>query len=240
MILSFLSSTILIARYQIKRNKTRAENELMVQRKINFLEQKALGVAMKPHFVFNVLNSIGSFLNQNKIEDVNNYLSKFASLIRKNFEVLGEDLVSLDDELERLIIYLELEQIRFENKFSYEIIYDENSDIEGMFIPSLIIQPFVENSIWHGQLNKNNGKITVKIIEEDPYLYISIKDNGIGIDKSLEGKKKSSHVSKGIKITEERIRLLGLSNNLTSSIEISQTNPQGTLVKLKLPLIDKI
>jgi len=239
MLLTFILGTIGVSRYQINRNKLIAQNELALQQKIIYLEQKALGVAMKPHFVFNVLNSISSFLNQNKLNDVNNYLSKFASLIRKNFEVMGEDLVSLDDELERLILYLDLELLRFESKFSYEIIYDKESDFEALLIPSLIFQPFVENAIWHGRLDKINGKITVEIVEADPYLHIIINDNGIGIDTSLANKKKTAHESKGILITKERIRLLGLNYNLNSNVSIKQTKPQGTSVKIQLPMIEK-
>ena len=210
----------------------------------------ALRGQMNPHFIFNSLNSIQHFItNRDKTEAIN-YLSKFSKLIRKILENSRENTVSLSNELQLLELYIQLEQLRFSNKFEYQIVVDEKIDIENTEIPPLLIQPYIENAILHGLINKNGeGDLYLSLEKNNGLIICKIEDNGIGRAKAqeIEQGKVSRHKSLGITVTEERIS--GLFALLDYKMEVviedlyktkqpSEETPQpaGTRVTISIPV----
>jgi len=171
----------------------------------------ALRSQMNPHFIFNSLNSIQHFITTHEKEEALHYLSKFSKLIRKILENSRQNTVSISNELELLQLYIQLEQLRFSNKFDYHISVDETIDTENTEIPPLLIQPYIENAIQHGLINKNSkGDLWLSLERNNGLLICKIEDNGIGRERALEieQKKVSRHVALGIKVTNERISTL--------------------------------
>lgn len=195
--------------------KQRQENEqLELKNRLLFLEQRSLNASMNRHFIFNSLNSIQYFINSSDKRSANKFLTNFAKLIRKNLDSSAGNnfIVTLQEEIERIELYLSLEKMRFAEKFEYEIDVSPDLDIESIEIPSMILQPFVENSIIHGILSiENEGLIKIRIFQELGEVVFEVTDNGVGIDISLQNKKSSGdgdHESKGVEITNRRIEIL--------------------------------
>lgn len=213
-LVAIVTLVLLFFRIRIKREKMTAELEKAEMRtRLVQLEQQSLNASMNRHFIFNSLNSIQYFINISDKLSANKYLSNFAKLIRKNLDTSSEDdnMISLDQEVERLHLYLSLEAMRFNGAFDYQITCNVR-EMDSIRIPAMMIQPFVENSIIHGvlPLTDRKGMIVVDIREEDDNLVISISDNGIGIDQSFQNKSKSvgDHTSRGMEITMKRIDLI--------------------------------
>lgn len=248
-LLCFIIATSLIWgiyrwRVSVIRSKHHTQ-QLEYQAKFLMLEHQTLNASMNRHFVFNALNSIQYYINKEDKISANKYLSSFAKLMRKNLDSSLSNFVPLSEEIERLELYLELELMRFENKFEYRINMDENIDTESIEIPPLLLQPYVENSIWHGILPLGKpGVIKISIREnEKNNIIIDIEDNGIGIEASM-GKKQQKgqiHISRGMEITEARINLLknmansGISVNGPFDVKNEQNITIGTKVEIILP-----
>ncbi|MCB0762910.1 MAG: histidine kinase, partial [Flavobacteriales bacterium] len=248
MVLCALSAIGLVALIYQRRKKeliTRLEKEKFEYRsKMLLLEQQTLNSSMNRHFIFNALNSIQYYINRQDRLAANKYLSAFAKLIRKNLDSSQVNLTSLRDEVERLELYLGLEHMRFQDKFSYRIDVDEDVDVDGLKVPAMLLQPFLENSIWHGILPKEEpGEIRIHISRSNGSLEFTITDNGIGIETSLKNKQVSgSHISQGMSITSGRIDLL----NKMSGERVELLGPyeirgeeglvKGTEVKIILPV----
>jgi len=207
--------------------------------------QKALSQQMNPHFIFNTLNSIQYFLLNNDKLSSNKYLTKFAKLMRITLDNSQNEIIPLSKEIESLNLYVELEQLRFDNKFSFEIINNVKTDEELISIPPLIIQPFVENAIWHGIMHRSNtegGQLKIHFNIENDNLKCIVEDNGIGRKKADEFKKqtKPEHISLGTQITESRIDLINklhkgkLKINYTDLCD--DNNSTGTKVEIIFPL----
>lgn len=197
----------------IEKEKKLQSEKLSYQNKLLELEHQSLNASMNRHFIFNALNSIQYYINRQDRISANRYLSSFAKLIRKNLDSSAEsgNIVSLAEEMERIELYLQLEHMRFNNKFEFFIEEEGIIDKESINVPAMLLQPFIENSIWHGILpKKNEGKIWLKLTEQKNGIHFLIKDNGIGIEASKEERKKSVdvHDSKGMKITYGRVALL--------------------------------
>lgn len=217
------------------------------QNKLNELSLSSLRAQMNPHFIFNCLNSIKFFTEHNEKEKASEYLSKFSKLIRNILEFSREESTILSSELETLELYLSLESLRFNNKLTYEIIVDKNVDVDFIEIPPLIIQPYVENAIWHGLMHKESGgKIGVNIKQENEqnFLVITIEDDGIGREKSqlIQKEKNAHHKSFGTKISQERLDLLNINNEKKASITIldlkgDDDTISGTRVLIKIPTL---
>jgi len=237
----------LIIYWRISIIKQKRENKRLIdQSKMLALEQQTLNANMNRHFVFNSLNSIQYYLNNEDKYNANLYLSRFAKLIRKNLDSSQVTYTSLNEEIERMKLYLGLEQMRFKGRFNYEFSIDTNIDLLRTKVPSMLFQPYLENSIWHGILPmKTSGRIDIRISKiDDKSLEIEIIDNGIGIRTSLgeKVKQKSDHISKGMDITKARIdlfRKIGKNNATVVGPEELQKNckPKGTRVQLILPLL---
>ncbi|MBT8286944.1 MAG: histidine kinase [Bacteroidia bacterium] len=227
-----------------------AESEKIKSIKMQFdkelaeLKVSALRSQMNPHFIFNSLNSIKRYIIDSEKENAVYYLNKFSKLIRLILSSSREDEVSLADELETIELYVNIENIRFNNEIDFLIDITENINLDTIKIPSLILQPFIENAIWHGlSLKKTNKKLKVKVEKENKsFVKIDIIDNGIGRQRSAEIKSKKIHrqESVGIKLTQERLK--NFSKNYKNAYSLSiidlfdqDNEPSGTQITLKLP-----
>ena len=201
---------------------------------------------MNPHFIFNSLNSVNQFIAENNELEANKYLSSYSNLMRQIMENSNKDFISLSNEIELIKKYLDLEHLRFKEKFDYQLIIDEQIDSETTLVPNMIIQPQLENAIWHGlRYKEGKGKLEIKFSIENKKIRIQIVDDGIGLSKSKELKtlNQKSHVSRGLNNTLERIKLLNdlYKKNIQLSIsEKTEKGEQGTIVEILFPLIYKI
>ncbi|RNL56479.1 sensor histidine kinase [Pedobacter jejuensis] len=226
-----------LAVYITRRQKDKEQQQLLLKNKILMLEQQALQAMMNPHFVFNVMNSIQHYINTQNTASANKVLTGFARLIRKNLEICTKSYITLEEELDYLNLYLKLEKNRFGNKLQYSINVDEEIDKDDTLIPSMLLQPYVENAIWHGIMPKETGgEIQINInLGDNDYLNIDIIDDGVGIENSLRGKK-DNHISKGMQLTRERLILLGQIEAKPIHLNIHQNTENGTTVSISVPL----
>ncbi|MET0393693.1 MAG: two-component regulator propeller domain-containing protein [Chitinophagaceae bacterium] len=204
------------------------------------LEQQAFTSLMNPHFIFNALNSIQHYINVQDRQNANRYLSDFASLIRKNFEAAQQSFIPLEQEMENIRIYLRLEQMRFTDRFSYEVIIDENTDLDDWMIPTMILQPFLENALLHGIMpSAIDGKLTIELKKQDKNLLIVITDNGVGMANSQALKENNGHKSRGMELIEKRIAALTRFGMQPITIHISPAFPDeknpGNRITLFIP-----
>ncbi len=235
------AASVIVIFYRMKFMEYKKQNELKSE--LAKERQKALGQQMNPHFIFNTLNSIQYYIYNNDKISSNKYLSKFAKLMRTTLNNSQQETISIKDELDSLTLYLELEQLRFSNKFKYEILVDENIDQRFYRIPTLLIQPYIENSIKHGVAHlKENGLIKLELNMSNNTLFCTIEDNGIGRKRAEEinVQKRKTHKSYGTKITEKRLHLI---NSLYGKIlTVKYTDlyenetVSGTKVKICIPL----
>jgi LytS/YehU family sensor histidine kinase len=235
--------------------KTTRKQKLLVEKQKVLVELQALRAQMNPHFIFNAINSIKQFIFENDTESADRHLSRFASLIRKVLENSKQESISLSEEIQMLTLYIELEMLRFANKFSYKIEVAGNVDTEKVLISPLIIQPYVENAIWHGLMHQEkHGELLIKFEKvESPIvspqagrsydtLKCTIDDNGVGRKRSAAIKKERNHKSMGLSITKERLEILNMINKTKMNLEfIDKTNEDGssagTRVELFVPYI---
>ncbi len=220
-----------------KRQKNKEQEQLLLKNKILMLEQQALQAMMNPHFVFNVMNSIQHYINTQNTSSANKVLTGFAKLIRKNLEICTQSYITLEEEIEYLNLYLSLEKYRFGDKLIYSINIDPAIDKEETQIPSMLLQPYIENAIWHGIMPmENGGEVKVMIDQkDDDYLWIKIIDDGVGIKNALANKN-SGHQSKGMNLTQERINLLNKIEAKPIQLYIEQNGESGTTITILAPL----
>lgn len=200
---------------------------------------------MNPHFIFNSLNSVNQFISENKELEANKYLTSYSNLMRNMMENSNKDFVSLNNEIEQLKKYLNLEHLRFNEKFDYEITIDEALDGDAVFVPNMLLQPHLENAIWHGlRYKEGKGFLKLDFKLKNNRIKVTIDDNGIGLTKSQELKTANQkvHESRGMTNTRERISLLNELYKKNISLEISEKeSPEtGTKVEINFPLIDRI
>lgn len=200
---------------------------------------------MNPHFIFNSLNSVNQFISENNELEANKYLTSYSTLMRDMMENSNKDFIILDKEVEQLQKYLDLEHLRFQDKFDFEITVDKDLDAETVFVPNMIIQPHLENAIWHGlrYLDKK-GCLHLKFQLINGKVNVIIEDNGIGLTKSQELKTSNQkvHESRGLNNTKERIGLLNelYKKNIWFAISEKEFPESGTIVEIIFPLIDTI
>jgi ligand-binding sensor domain-containing protein len=242
----FIISLLIIGAYLLyiitvritKRQKNKEQEQLLLKNKILMLEQRALQAMMNPHFVFNVMNSIQHYINTKNTSSANKVLTGFAKLIRKNLEICTKSYINIEEEIDYLNLYLSLEKYRFGEKFEYNIQIDKEIDKEETLIPSMLLQPYIENAIWHGIMPKEEGgQVQINISQKgDDYLSIKIIDNGVGINNSLASKNNTKHQSKGMALTQERINLLNKIEAKPIHIDIEQNGNSGTIITIMTPL----
>jgi ligand-binding sensor domain-containing protein len=241
-----LCALVFSIRFRIHQIKSREKQKTELNKKIAHIESQALRAQMNPHFIFNTLSSIQHYISNNDTDAALKYLSKFAKLMRKIMDNSKQPLISVAEEINALELYLELEVMRFDKKFEYQIEVDNSIDQNYDRIPSMLIQPYVENAIIHGLLPKlNAGKISIKMHRQDETILCTIEDNGIGRERSKEFKKHriQQHKSMGMSITQERLAILNSSLNSKLNAEIVDLyeggQPAGTKVILHIPLEPK-
>lgn len=211
-----------------------------VQIKNKKIALQSLRREMNPHFIFNSLNSVNHFIATNNELEANQYLTKFSKLMRGVMENSTEDFIPFQQELDLLENYLALEKTRFADKFDYEVDVDENLNVHSQQVPGMLVQPFLENAIWHGlRYRTEKGFLKLSFEKEEQYLKVTIEDNGIGIEESK--KQKTQHQKtregRGMKNTLERIQLLNdlYKKNITCAVKDKENN-SGVLVIIKINL----
>ena len=235
----FVFRTLSLKRKNEKLGVKKEQAEM--QQKVSELEMQALRAQMNPHFIFNCLSSINRFIFKNDNKVASDYLTRFSRLIRMVLMHSQKKLITLEDELEMLRLYLDLERLRFKDAFDYSITTTNIVDTGNIFIPPLLLQPFCENAVWHGLMHKETKghlKIIISevISEEDKVLHCIIEDDGVGREKAAEMKSKSAESGKsmGLKITTERLALLNRENNFSTFYKIedivdeNNASPDGT------------
>ncbi|HEU5290731.1 MAG TPA: histidine kinase, partial [Cyclobacteriaceae bacterium] len=227
-ILFFSGSIALVYSYQLNRNK-----------RISQLQLKALHTQMRPHFIFNCLSAINGHIVKFETVKASEFLTQFSKLMRGILENSTESWITLKQEIETLRLYLVMEALRFEDKFSYKIEVEDEVQPSSILIPSMIVQPYVENAIAHGLLHKVNGSgvITVKFLKGNGNLKCIVEDNGIGRERSnqIRSKSKITHKSLGLKITSERLQLLqGSSIANIQDLKNELGEPVGTRIIIVL------
>ena len=208
-------------------------------------EMTALRAQMNPHFIFNCLNSIKLYTLDNEADKASDYLTKFARLIRLVLENSRSELVSLQNELEALQLYIELEAMRFKQKVQFSIRVSPEIDQGYLRIPPLLLQPYVENAIWHGLMHKpEGGTVTVEVSQpQDNWLHIEITDDGVGRERAMALKSKSAgkHKSFGMQVTADRIRMINQLYDIQTQAQVvdlvdSSGEACGTRVELNIPV----
>jgi len=224
-------------------NRLQIKRRLTLQKEVAEYEQKALHLQMNPHFVFNCLGSISSFIVQNGTDSAIKYLSKFSKLMRLTLEYSKGSLIPIDKEIESLQNYLELEQLRFHQKFEFSI-HSSSSIEDDMALPPLLVQPFVENAILHGVVPKEgNGRIEVNFNVISHQLICTITDDGVGISKSMAMKEHSvkAHQSMALEITKKRLEMMEATTQQKAQVTIEEMKnihqeSIGTKVVITLPI----
>lgn len=214
------------------------------KRKQAEMSQTLLRSQMNPHFIFNAMSVIQSYIYDNDVENSSQFLVSFSRLIRLILENSPKEFISIETEIDILNKYLETQKIRFEKRFEFEIICPENLIYEKTLIPPMITQPFVENAIEHGELHQiENGKITIQFSKKDDMLHVEIEDNGIGRKSSEKNKPEAYHKSMATSITEERIRIMNEKENSIGYLSVTDGNildGTGTKVTISLPFKKEI
>ena len=211
-----------------------------INQQLSEIQLAALRSQMNPHFIFNALNSIKTFVMENDAENAEKYLDKFAKLIRFILETTQSGTVLLQKEIDLLTLYLDLEQLRFSDKLTYTISISNNIDTENIIIPSMLIQPYVENAILHGIMHKETmGRVVITFTLFATWLEIIIEDDGVGRERSKYYKKNSNHHSLSMEITNKRLQKLKKDEHAGISIvDLKNENeePSGTRVIIEIPL----
>lgn len=246
LLLTFLIIGISLILYKRKIQQIRKEEKLKnsFDAKIAQLEMKAMRAQMNPHFIFNSLNSIQKYLLQNDGLTASKYLSKFSKLIRLILESSNQQNIQLSDEIHLMELYIELESMRFNQQFDYFIKIDKQIQPETTIIPSMIIQPYIENAIWHGLLHKSSKgllKLEFTLVSDNTIL-VTIEDNGIGRKKAIELNSKNllKNKSYGMKITADRIAMINDLHESKTSIQIEDLydlngEASGTKILITIP-----
>ncbi len=224
--------------YKRRRDTERKRIESDHKLQVTDTEMKALRAQMNPHFIFNSLNSISDYINKNDVKAADDYLSKFAKLMRQILENSEMKEVALKDDLKALENYMHLEAMRMQNKFTYNITVDDNVDTENTLVPPLILQPFVENSIWHGIANKQGtANIQIKIAKEGDMINCMVEDNGVGRIINGHATVMDTKKSMGMKITQSRIDILNRVKKTAAGIQLTDLS-EGLRVEVRLPYIN--
>lgn len=213
-----------------------------IKKKNKKIALQSLRREMNPHFIFNSLNSVNQFISQNNELEANKYLTNYSQLMRNMMVNSNNDFVTLSNELEQLQKYLDLEHLRFRDKFDYKITVDDTLDTDAVFVPNMIIQPHLENAIWHGlRYKKDKGMLLLTVKSTAEGMLITVEDDGIGLTQSNELKTDNQkvHQSRGVNNTIERIALLKelYQKNIVFTLSEKTKPATGTIVTIAFPFI---
>lgn len=210
-------------RYRVAQIRKEEAQKAAFSKKLSEMEMQALRAQMNPHFIFNCLNSINTFILKNQPDAASDYLAKFSRLIRLILQNSNSATITLQNELDALQLYLDMESLRFRNKFTFQIRVGPEVEPEDIDIPPLLIQPYVENAIWHGLLHKEStGHLGIDLQVEKDKLVCVIEDDGVGRRRAAELKSKSATKSKslGMQITAHRMELMKELYGKQTTVEI--------------------
>ncbi len=227
--------------------RRRHREKEVLQQRMNELESRALKSQMNPHFIFNCLNSIQQSIFSGDVVSANRYISGLAGLIRTTLNNSSKAFVSVEEEVEYLSSYLELEKMRFKDKIDYELAVDETLDVAATLIPPMLIQPYVENGLHHGLQYKKEGRGRIKVLlqKEEAGLLVTVEDNGVGRVRpavGMSGGEQGSHSPRGMSLTEDRIVILNKLYGERARLEVidladAAGRPTGTRIEIRLPLL---
>jgi ligand-binding sensor domain-containing protein len=238
----FIGSIFILQTRNKQKQKTAVE-KVITEKKLTELEMQALKAQINPHFVFNCLNSIKGFIFDNDFKQADKYLDKFSDLMRSTIDNSDASIISLQSEMNYLDNYLQLEKLRFEEKFDYQIEVSTDIDKEKIFVPAMLLQPYVENAIRHGMrfLENKKGYIHISATGENNYLICMIDDNGIGREKAAELKSKMhiEYQSRGMNISRRRAELYKIDQEVIDKKD-AYGNSTGTTIIVKIPLDFKV
>lgn len=245
LLIAALSGFMIFKNLALRRKNDKLESkrkQAELQQHVTELEMEALRAQMNPHFIFNCLSSINRFILKNETEAASNYLTKFSRLIRMVLSNSKEPFISLEDELEMLRLYLDMERLRFKDAFDYSITFTNSIDVGNVFVPPLLLQPFAENAIWHGLMHKEgHGHLEIELCVDDKILNCIITDDGVGRNKAAEIKSRyaGKQKSMGLQITSERLALLNKDSDEPTLFNVEDMidkdgKPAGTRVILKM------
>jgi ligand-binding sensor domain-containing protein len=241
-IILLIIAIYLFISWRINKIKTAEKEKTLINQKLAEFQMTALRAQMNPHFVFNAISSIQHYILTNDKYNSYDYLAKFSKLIRNVLDNSQEEYITLEKEIITLSLYVELEKIRFKVPFDFSLKVNDELDQSDILIPTMLIQPYIENAIWHGLMPKQNDCLLELIIEQKgDNLVIIIADNGVG-RRGFSKPKNKNHVSKAMGLTDQRIKALSVSNNATFTVEIidlktEEDLPVGTEVKIMIPLL---
>ncbi len=239
-IISLIAVVYFIFRWRVNKIKNDEEEKTRLNQKLAEFQMTAVRAQMNPHFVFNAISSIQHYILTNDKYNSYDYLAKFSRLIRNVLDNSQEEYISLEKEIVTLSLYIELEKIRFKVPFEFSLIVDKEIDLTDIDIPTMLIQPYIENAIWHGLMPKQNDcLLELEIKKVDSILQVTIRDNGVG---RASAPKNNGHVSKGMGLMEQRLKALSVKNNDSFSviiIDLKDENAKscGTEVKISMPLL---
>jgi hypothetical protein len=223
----------------------RQRNRNLLMKSVKESDLRTLRSQINPHFIFNSLNAIKSYILNHRSVEAAEYLTDFSTLMRSILQHSKEQLIPLADELETTFLYVKLEKLRFDDSFEFIYHIDEKIDIDETLIPPMLLQPYIENCIKHGLMNKSSDrKLWLTLVALPNKTMICIEDNGIGREHaSLLRKNIFKHQSMGMNINDERIKLLAMTNDWHIDIQIfdkktADGKPEGTKVMIFLPIID--
>ncbi len=230
----------------IKKKHEVEKKVLAIEKELFDIQQKSLQLQMNPHFIFNSLNAIQSFVISSNTDKAIHYLSKFSQLMRTILINSREASIPVKDELKAITHYMDIERLRFDNKFDYKVNVDPMIDQEFMEIPPMIIQPFIENAILHGLIHsKEPGHISLDLQLREHFIFCTIEDNGVGRKKAMEIKEASGikRKSRGMIITRERLEILNKQNKEQFAVKVidlkdNEGNPSGTRVEINILFLD--
>ncbi len=246
LVFSFLG-LIIFRNFSLKRNNDLLQNkrkQAELHQQTAELKMQTLRTQMNPHFIFNSLNSINRFILENNKPDSSRYLTKFSRLIRMILQNSQSSFISLKSEMESLELYLDMEAMRFDNHFTYKMMVSPELNTSRLKLPPLIIQPYVENAVWHGLMHKEEkGELEIEVAQEANSLLIKITDNGIGREQAarIASKSATKHKSMGLLITAERIAMIQSGHGNESAVIINDLvhadgSAAGTEVQIKIPV----
>jgi len=243
MLLLLIGLVWLFVRYRVGRVRKKEKEQAMLNQRFADLEQKALRSQMNPHFIFNCLNSIQQYVAERDITGANNFITDFSRLIRMTLDLSTNTLINMSDEIEYITTYLKIEKARLENQFDYSVKTDNTLNLHEIYLPPLLLQPYVENSIRHGIKYKKdkNGMVCISVQKKGVYILVSIEDNGIG-RAAAQQYKSQYHIqyqSKGMSINNDRIDILNSYNDKKIEIFVedlydNNATAAGTRVELYL------
>lgn len=248
LVVVFIGGAILATfRYMIFRAHKEEKLKIEFNKRVSEIEMQALRAQMNPHFLFNSINSIKYYALSKDKDATAEYLTKFALLVRTILNNSKSHTISVKEEIEALRLYIEIEHLRLEGKFEYHIDIDSSIRVERAQMPPMILQPFVENAIWHGLMHKNKGgKLLIQVRDLGTQIQCVIEDNGIGRAKSVEiqGNGTRHKKSMGMQITGDRISIINHIYGIDTRVHVidlvnAKGEPEGTRVVINIPLIDE-